>query len=167
MTFKEFIKFYFNLKISKNRAIRLLFLTIFSYLLFSYILIPIKIHGISMEPTYKTGELRFINAMSYTFSKPKRFDIVTVKFAGNSVMLLKRVVALPGEFVEFRKGKLYINGKLINEPYMKNRCSWELKKRLVKQNHVYVIGDNRNMPVENHMFGQTNLKRIVGKVIWQ
>jgi len=163
----KIIKQYFSLKINKSRAIRLFILAVASFIFFSYIIIPIRISGISMEPTYKTGQFRFVNRMAYIFSTPKKGDIVTVKFAGNKVMLLKRVVALAGDTVEFKAGKLFINKQLIREPYVKNNCYWNLKQRKVKYKFIYVIGDNRSMSIESHMFGQTRLKRIEGKVLWQ
>ena len=77
-------------------------------------------------------------------------------------MLLKRVVALEGEEVEFRKGRLFLNGKEIDEPYLKYRGNWELPPRRVEKGNVYVIGDNRGVPMKNHTFGQTPINRILG-----
>lgn len=164
---KRFLKFYFDFKVTKKRIVWWIVLASFTYLFFTFIIIPIKIKGISMEPTYKTGQLRFVNRLSYVFEKPKRGDIVTVKFAGNKVMLLKRVVALEGDSVEFKNGKLLINNIKVKEPYLKNSCNWNLPAKKVKKGNVYVVGDNRKMPIKNHMFGQTNKNRIVGKVICQ
>lgn len=79
-------------------------------------------------------------------------------------MLLKRIVALPGETVEFRKGVLYVNGSMVEEPYVRHHCDWELSPRKVASGHVYVIGDNRGSPMVNHRFGEIDIKRIVGGV---
>jgi signal peptidase I len=92
--------------------------------------------------------------------------VVAVRFAGNRVMLLKRVVALEGEEVEFRDGKLFINGDELHEPYVRHPCHWNLPPRRVEKGSVYVIGDNRSMPIENHYFGQTSVKRIIGVPLW-
>jgi signal peptidase I len=81
-------------------------------------------------------------------------------------MLLKRVVALEGERVEFRQGKLFIDEREIEEPYVQYPCRWNLSPRQVEKDHVYVVGDNRNMPIENHLFGQVSMKRIVGVPLW-
>ena len=115
-----------------------------------------------MEPAYRNGGWNFIWRLSYLFSDPERGDVVGVRFAGKKVMLLKRVVALEGEEVEFRKGRLFLNGKEIDEPYLKYRGNWELPPRGVKKGNVYVIGDNRGVPMKNHTFGQTPIKRILG-----
>lgn len=92
--------------------------------------------------------------------------MVVVRFAGKKVTLLKRVVALEGERVEFRHGKLFVNGKQIDEPYVPYPSDWNLQPRQVEKNTVYVVGDNRSVPIENHQFGQTSIKRIIGVLLW-
>jgi len=81
-------------------------------------------------------------------------------------MLLKRVVAWEGEQVEFYKGKLLVDGRELEEPYVRYPCNWNLSPRRVEKDCVYVVGDNRNMPIENHHFGQTPKRRIVGGPLW-
>ncbi len=119
-----------------------------------------------MEPTYSNNSFRFYFRLQYLFSHPKRFDVVTVRLAGDKVMLLKRIVALPGEEVEFREGKLFVNSTEIEEPYVRYPCDWNLSPRRVEEGNVYVIGDNRDMPIEQHVFGQTPIHRIVGRPLW-
>ena len=82
------------------------------------------------------------------------------------MLLLKRVVAFEGETVEFRNGDLYINGIRIEEPYVKYACDWNLPPRKVKKDHIYVVGDNRSMPIEQHKFGQVAKDRIYGAPLW-
>ena len=89
-----------------------------------------------------------------------------IRFAGNKAMLLKRVVALEGERVEFRHGKLFVDEKEIDEPYIRYPCVWELPPRKVEKDCVYVVGDNRDMPIEDHLFGQASMKRMVGVPLW-
>ena len=81
-------------------------------------------------------------------------------------MLLKRVVAREGEQVEFRDGKLFVDGKEIEEPYVLYPCDWNLPPRQVEEDHIYLVGDNRNMLIENHHFGQTTKNRIMGVPLW-
>jgi len=119
-----------------------------------------------MEPTYGHGGINFIWRLGYTFSGLKRYDVVAVRLAGSKVMLLKRVVALGGEWVEFREGKLFIDGKKMDESYVHYPGNWTLPPRQVDKGSVYVVGDNRNMPMESHYFGQTSLSRIVGVPLW-
>ena len=119
-----------------------------------------------MEPTYQNGEVNFCWKLRYLFSKPARGDIVVIRFAGQRVTLLKRLVALENEEVEFRNGKLLINGKEQDEPYLRYPCDWSLPARRVEPDSVYVVGDNRSIPIQNHVFGQTSLARILGGPLW-
>ena len=119
-----------------------------------------------MEPTYRNGSVNFLWKFGYIFSKPKRYDVVAVRFAGNKVMLLKRVVAVEGERIEFLNGKLFVDGKEIDEPYVRYPCNWNLPPRQVEKDSVYVVGDNRSTPIEDHHFGQTSMKRILGVPLW-
>lgn len=152
--------------LTPNFLVRGSLIAIFTYLLFSYIFLPLRIKGISMEPTYRNGGLNFCWRLQYIFSEPKRQDVVAVRFAGNRVMLLKRVVAVEGEWVEFRNGRLFVEANEIDEPYVRYPCDWNLPPRQVKEDFVYVVGDNRNVPIENHAFGQTSIDRIIGVPLW-
>ena len=80
-------------------------------------------------------------------------------------MLLKRIVALPGDTVEFREGFLYRDGILIEEHYVQYRSSWNLPPRIVEPGYVYVVGDNRGSVMARHRFGQVKRDRIVGGVL--
>jgi signal peptidase I len=146
--------------------IRVFLVSLFAYLFFDYLCIPFTIQGISMEPTYRDGRVNFCWRLRYLFSEPKRHDVVAVRFAGSRVMLLKRVVAREGEQVEFRGGRLFVDGNGIEEPYVRLPCNWNLPSRRVDKDCVYVVGDNRSMPIEDHHFGQTSRIRIMGVPLW-
>jgi signal peptidase I len=119
-----------------------------------------------MEPIYRDRGFIFCWRPAFFFRDPKRHDVVLVRYAGRKVMLLKRVAALEGEWLEFRNGKLFINGKKLDEPYVHYPSNWNLKPRLIEKDAVYVLGDNRSVPVGDHYFGQTSIKRIVGAPLW-
>lgn len=118
-----------------------------------------------MIPTYADGSFALCWRLQYIFTPPKRGDIVTVRFAGKHVMLLKRIVALSGDTVSFQNGLLFINKKQVTEPYVIHNLKWNLEERMVKHGYVYVIGDNRGTPMEQHKFGQIKINRIIGGVI--
>ncbi len=151
---------------SKGFVFRLVGVSLAALIFFGYICIPLRIQGKSMEPTYQDGSFNFCWRLSYLFSQPQRFDVVGVKLAGNRVMLLKRIVALSGETVEFRNGKLWVNGVLLNESYLQYPSDWSLAERRVKPDYVYVVGDNRSTAIGGHQFGQAPIQRIVGKILW-
>ena len=90
-----------------------------------------------MEPAYKDGGFAFCWTPSYLFHPPRRFDVVAVKLAGREVVYLKRFVALEGEEVEFRGGVLLVDGKPLDEPYVKYRFPWDLAPRKVERTRAW------------------------------
>jgi len=118
-----------------------------------------------MEPTYRDDSFALCWRLQYLFSPPKRGDVVTVRFSGKNIMLLKRIVALPGETVSFVDGKLFIDTKPVPEPYVTYSSNWQLKERKVKPGYIYIVGDNRGPPMQQHKFGQVRSRRIIGGVI--
>ena len=119
-----------------------------------------------MAPTYNDGSFALCWRLQYLFTPPQRGDVVTVRLSGKRVMLLKRIVGLPGDTVSFINGELYLNKKPLSEPYVKQTSSdWQLEERTVHPGYVYVIGDNRGTPMQQHKFGQVSSKRIIGGVI--
>lgn len=163
---KQKIRQFFLPDISRNFLLRLALVAIGAYVFFGYLCLPLRIDGISMEPTYHDGGFTFCCRPVYWFSQPERGDVVGVRFAGNRVMLLKRVVGLPGDEVAFVAGKLLINGQPLDEPYVRFQSNWELPPRQVKPNHIYIVGDNRGTSMRHHSFGQVSMNRIVGGVLW-
>lgn len=119
-----------------------------------------------MEPTYMNGDFNFCFRLRYIISKPDRYDVVAIRLAGKKVILLKRVVALEGEVVEIRNGTFFVNEKKIDETYISQPSDWNLSPRKVDKHHVYVVGDNRSVPIDVHQFGQTSIDRIIGVPLW-
>jgi len=141
---------------------RLCLVAALAYGFFGHICVPARIQGRSMEPTYHSGGFTFCWRPRYWIHAPRRGDIVMVRLAGLKVMYLKRVIALAGDTVAFRGGQLVLNGKPVNEPYVAGPCTWELDTRTVPPEHVYVVGDNRSMSIEEHQFGSVLAQRIEG-----
>lgn len=133
--------------------------------IFNFVLKPCIIDGGSMEPTYKSIGFTFCLRTKYLFNPPQRGDVVVLRYA-HGTLLLKRVVGLPGDTVEFRNGILYVNGEELDEPYLRYVSDWELPPRTVEPGHIYVVGDNRSMPMEQHKFGQISIKRVYGAPLW-
>jgi signal peptidase I len=137
-----------------------------------FILLPVRIAGLSMEPTYHDHSINFVNRLAYVFGRPRRGDVVAVRysrprgFSSPHIMLLKRVIGLPGETVAINDGAVLINGELLDEPYVKQREAWQLSAVKLADDEYFLIGDNRGMDQRYHEFGRTESKRIVGKVLW-
>src|ERR1043166_1594871 len=145
--------------------VRILVLIITCFVVFKFVLLPIRVEGGSMLPTYQDHRVNFINQLAYRRSEPKRGDVVAIRMAGKSVMLLKRVIALPGESVGFHLGQAVINGQVLAEPYVKFSCDWELVPVTLGPDEDFVVGDNRSMNMEDHTFGVCQRNRIVGKIL--
>ena len=165
MTDSAIKKFFFP-QITKRYLLRVAVVAIIAFIIFKYVFIPFRIQGESMAPNYVTGSFNFCFALRYLFSEPAPSDVVLVRMAGQNVMLLKRVLAIEGQSVEFREGNLFVDGKKVNEPYVADKSDWNVPPTVVKPGYVYVVGDNRSMPAKGHAFGQTSLNRIAGAPLW-
>lgn len=156
---------FFLPKPSKRFFLRLGVITLVSVVVFSWILLPCIINGESMVPTFPAYGFTFCWRGRYWFSAPQRGDIVVVRYAGK-IYFLKRVVALAGDTVEFRRGTLYVNGRPQIESYVRYPSNWNLPPRRVSPGHLYVVGDNRTQPIEQHRFGQVRADRIIGEPLF-
>lgn len=136
-------------------------------LLFQFVLLPIRVSGQSMWPTYRDGQVNFINRRAYHGDRtPQRGDVVSIRTSGTRVMFLKRVIALPGEEVGILRGQVIINGTPLEEPYLNRPVyPWNWRPRVLGPDQYLVIGDNRAMEQELHAFGVVQRERIVGKAL--
>lgn len=150
---------------------RIVVLAVVCFITFHFILLPVRIEGISMEPTFHNRQFNLVNRLAYLFHEPQQGDIVSIRFskpeafAAPSEMLMKRIIGLPGETVSFHEGHAFINGKRLDEPYVKFPCHWEHGPIHCGTNQYYVVGDNRSMPFKDHMQGRATRDRIVGKAL--
>ena len=151
---------FFLPELNKKLLLRIIVVAVVCYTLFS-VFQPGFIAGSSMEPAWKDGGFTLTFRLRYFFSAPSRGDVVTISYFGRK-MLLKRVVAVAGDTVEFKEGKLFVNGVEQNEPYVKLPCKWNTALVTVKEGCCYVVGDNRSMISREHKFGEVELKRIKG-----
>jgi signal peptidase I len=151
---------------TRKALLRLLLIALATWCVCKWLCLPLFIKGHSMEPTYSSLSFNFCWTPAFWLSNPKPGDIVVVKYAGTDVMLLKRVVALAGQTLEFKDGRLFVDGRLLAEPYVKGPCDWNLPPRKVSEGCLYVVGDNRSMPLEQHVFGEVRAERIEGAPLW-
>ena len=132
---------------------------IFVLLIKRYVVSPIKVNGESMMSTLHDGDIMILNIIGYRFDDIKRFDIVVVK--EKKEFLIKRVIGLPGEHVEYKNNQLYINGKKVIDPYgsdVTDDFSYEVEK-----GRYFVLGDNRTNSMDSRYFGSFLKKDILGK----
>ena len=149
----------------KRTLVRIIVVAAVSFTVFKFVLLPIRVEGISMLPTYQDNGINFVNRLAYLFHEPQRGDVVAIRFAGEKIMLLKRIIGLPGETIAFRDGHAVINGQVLEEPYVKFPCNWEHELEQVEPGEYYVVGDNRSMDFYDHVQGRPERRRIVGKIL--
>ena len=125
----------------------------------SNVVAPIRVNGRSMNNTLKDGDIMILNIIGYRTKGLKRFDIVVVD--NGKDYLIKRVIGLPGEKVEYKDNKLYINDKEIKDKY--GNGNTKDFKVTVNNNSYYVLGDNREDSLDSRYYGSFNKKKILGK----
>jgi signal peptidase I len=149
----------------KRTLARVVVLVAVCFLVRAFILLPIRVEGASMWPTYRDHAINFVNRLAYLHHEPERGDVVAVRTTGLSIMYMKRIIALPGETVAFHRGHAVINGRMLAEPYVNGPCDWEVTPKTLKSDEYLCVGDNRSMPASWHFFFKAPRSRIVGKVL--
>lgn len=150
----------------ERTLVRIVVLVAVCLFVFKFVLVPIRVRGISMSPTYRDGRVDFVNRLPFIFHEPQRGDIVAIRtVGGEQIMFLKRIIGLPGETLAFHNGRAIINGKQLDEPYVHGPCSWEHPPEPIGLDEYYVVGDNRTMEWGEHEQGRAKRQHIVGKIL--
>ena len=129
-------------------------------LLKQYVFTTVKVNGSSMYPTLHNKDVMVLDKLSYRFNDIKRFDIVVIDI--ETTKLIKRVVALPNETIEYKDNVLYINGKVIEDKYRGNADMDDFVDTL-GSNEYFVIGDNRDDSIDSRVLGSVGRHQIMGK----
>jgi signal peptidase I len=137
------------------------------------------VDGPSMRPNFDSGERLIVNKILYDFRDPKRGEVI-VFHATEEKDFIKRIIALPGETIKVDKDEVYINGQLLDEPYIQEEVE-KMKKEgktyndlsmpemTVPEGAVFVMGDNRSDSTDSRMIGPIPYDQIVGRadiVLW-
>ena len=131
----------------------------------AFIVTPIKVNGESMYPTLEEGDIMILNKTAYYFNKPKRFDIVVVDMPDE--YLIKRVIGLPGEHIEYKNNTLYVDGKKIEENFKHGKTDdfniKELGSDTVPSGYYLVLGDNRGNSLDSRELGFMKEEQLLGR----
>jgi signal peptidase I len=136
-----------------------------SFVIFGFVLLPVRGQGVSMLPTMADGDLAFVNTLAYWRRPPARGDIVAIRLAGRRVVYIKRIIALPGERVQILAGVVQVDGKPLTEPYVARRNAWSMSEATLGADEYLLMGDNRGLRQGQAEFGKARRERILGKVL--
>lgn len=143
----------------------------------TYIVTPVIVRGDSMYSTLKDGEVLFLSKITYRVSDIERFDIVVIKDLDND-LIIKRVIGLPGDKVEYKDGILYINEEIMEEEYTDYQMEdfdvdticgiTDLECNGVIPDDMYlVLGDNRKVSADSRVKGLISEEQILGKSVFR
>lgn len=148
----------------------ILIAVVLALLIKTFIVEPTRIQGSSMNMTLKNDDRVIVNKIGMKFKALERGDIIVMKY-DNTHDYIKRVIGLPGEYIQVIDGKVYINGKVYNEDYIYgestqaiNGSEWKLGK-----NEFFVMGDNRTPggSTDSRVFGPIKLDQIKGVAVYR
>jgi signal peptidase I len=130
---------------------------------------PVKVEGTSMTPLISDQERIFINKFVYRFEPIERGDVVVFWYPlDRSKSFIKRVVGLPDDTVEIREGQVYVNSKLLPEPYVPPESAdfGTLSATRIPRGEYFVMGDHRTSSNDSRIFGPVPRKFIYGKAVF-
>src|SRR5712692_1564758 len=130
---------------------------------------PVKVEGTSMVPLLSDQERIFVNKFVYRFEPIERGDVVVFWYPlDHKKSFIKRVVGLPGETVEIREGRLYVNGALLAEQFVPREYldSSTFGPQQVPQDQFFVMGDHRSSSNDSRVFGPVPRDAIYGKAVF-
>lgn len=117
-----------------------------------------------MVPTLLDGDIMILDKIGYRINGLKRFDIVVIKY--NNEKIIKRVIGLPGDYIEYKDNNLYVNGKEIKEEYKRditnNFSLKDLGYEKIPENKYLVLGDNRSISKDSRIIGLIDKEDIEG-----
>lgn len=131
-------------------------------LLRTFVITPVQVEGASMYPTLKDNEILLLKKYDHSF---ERFDIIVFNYNGSK--LIKRIVGFPGEYVEYKDNKLFINDKQVKENFISTQKTGDFKLEelgydKIPHDSYFVMGDNRTNSTDSRMIGLVSEDDIYG-----
>ena len=136
---------------------------------------PTIVKESSMQPTLYANNYIFLSKQAYLFAEPKRGDIIVfhtdlMTADGHEKLLIKRIVALPGDVITIEDGNVYIDDTQLTEPYINSDYTRDFVDHLeIPEGYVFVMGDNRDVSIDSRdpRVGCVPIKLIVGKAVFR
>jgi len=123
------------------------------------------VRGACMLPGIEHHDWVMVSKASYFSSDPAHGDVIVFDPPFQSEFpFIKRVIAVPGDTVEIKDGKVYLNGTALDEPYISQSPSYTVPAQEIPEGEYFVLGDNRNNADDSHIWGTVPRENIIGKV---
>lgn len=125
------------------------------------------VNGKSMENSIHDGDKFITSQLAYKWHTPHYKDIVILDASTipGHELYIKRVIGLPGDLLVIRNNQLYRNNQLIDEPYIKEQMVATHLSIRVPENHLFVMGDNRNHSTDSRVFNTIDLRKDVKAIV--
>lgn len=155
--------------------IEMIVIIAFVFVFLTYVIIPIRIQGKSMENTLYDENIVFINGLGAINGNVDRFDVVVLNCEALNEKIIKRVIGLPGDHIVYKDDKLYINDELVEQDFLDEEFVEYSKKQYsvscftndfeidVNENEIFVLGDNRLKSTDSRDLGCFSFDDIIGK----
>lgn len=134
-------------------------------LLVRYVAEAVRVEGTSMVSTLHNNEFVLVNKRAYLNADPQRLDVVICRYPGREETYVKRIVGVPGDTVEVREQTVYVNGGILNEPYIECPPDYEYPPTTMGEDQYFVLGDNRVHSTDSHIIGPISRDAILGRVL--
>ena len=128
----------------------------------TFIITPVRVDGDSMKNTLKNGDILLL----YKLGSINRLDIIVLDEEKDNEKIIKRVIGLPGETVAIKKGKIYVNDKVIDDEYAYGETS-DYDKVTLEDDEYFILGDNRLISKDSRYFGSIKKSEIKGKIVFR
>lgn len=136
------------------------------FLIRTFVVQPFLVSGSSMFDSFVDSDYVLVDELSYRFKKPERGDVVVFRYPLNpQLFYIKRIIGLPGDRLIVQDNGVFVNGKKINEMYLRNEVVTSGRVDVdVQKDQMFVMGDNRPNSYDSRSFGPAPLANIIGVV---
>lgn len=154
-------------------VVSLVIIAVFAFGIRYFVMEPRKVMMSSMYPTLVQDDLILVDKLAYVTAKPERGDIIVFTPENGGDDLVKRIIGLPNEWIEYKNGAVYVNGQKFEEQDVHPDTDYKQifkptdkdveGARKLADNEYYVMGDNRPSSLDSRTFGPIKLDQFVGK----
>lgn len=134
------------------------------YTLTTFVFAPVRIEGRSMQPTFTDGSFAILGVVTL-LGDIDRFDIVSIDVPVTDEAIIKRIVGLPNEVIEYKDNLLYVDGVLVEETFERSSETENFGYKLA-EGEYFVLGDNRSNSADSRYYGTFTKDDIVTKDVW-